>query len=96
MAYRLFYHPAVRNEDLPAINPGLHDRIRRAIEQRLTTEPAYYGEPLRHKLKGFWKLRVGDYRVIYRVAGQEVWVLTIGHRKEVYAGPLQRLHWRPS
>lgn len=95
MAYRLLYHPAVKEDDLPPINLKMRDRIRRAIEQRLATEPTYYGEPLRHKLKGYWKLRVGDYRVAYRMAGQEVWILTIGHRKEVYDVPAGRLHWSP-
>ena len=95
MAYRLFYHPAVLAEDFRIINRNLQLRITRAIEQRLATEPAYYGEPLRHHYKGYWKLRVGDYRVIYQMVGQEVWVYRIGHRKEVYAGLHSRFLWRP-
>ncbi len=34
-------------------------------------------------LKGYWKLRVGDYRVVFKVSGQEVWILGIINRKEV-------------
>jgi len=90
MPYRLSYLPAVFKDDWPRINPGDRNRIRRAIEQRLTSEPSYYGEPLRHHLKGFWKLRVGDYRVIYRIEGSQVWIIRIGHRKEVYLLPVQR------
>jgi mRNA interferase RelE/StbE len=32
------------------------------------------------------RLRVGDYRVIYRVNGQilEIYVIEIGHRREIY------------
>ncbi len=89
MPYRLSYLPAVLKDDWPRINPGDRDRIRRAIEQRLTSEPSYYGEPLRHRLKGFWKLRVGDYRVIYRIEGPQVWIIRIGHRKEVYVLPIR-------
>lgn len=95
MPYQLLYHPAIPEEDLPRINTNLRTRIQRAIEQRLTTEPSYYGEPLRYRLKGYWKLRVGDYRVIYRIAEQEIWIFKIGHRKEVYAGISSRLYWRP-
>lgn len=95
MAYQLLYHPSIRDEDIPSINAKLSERIRRAIEQRLLTEPSYYGQPLRHRLKGYWKLRVGDYRVIYQIVGLEVWVLAIGHRKEVYAVSPRRLFWRP-
>ena len=33
-----------------------------------------------------WRIRVGDYRVIYRIddAAQEVLVLDIGHRRDIY------------
>ncbi len=96
MLHRLLYHPDVSAVDLPSVNLNLARRILRAIEHRLTAEPAYYGEPLRHRLKGYWKLRVGDYRIIYRIVGQEVWIYRIGHRREVYAISFSRLSWRPS
>ncbi len=95
MAYRIVYHPAVLAEDISSINRNLQYRIKQAVEKRLITEPAYYGAPLRHQLKGFWKLRVGDYRVVYRIVGQEVWIVKIDHRKDVYALSPQRLLWRP-
>jgi mRNA interferase RelE/StbE len=41
-------------------------------------------EPLRKTLKGYWKQRVGDYRVVFRVDGEQVLVLGICHRNEVY------------
>lgn len=42
------------------------------------------GEQL--KSSQFWKLRVGDYRVIYEIdrASNRVIVLFVGHRKNVY------------
>ncbi len=46
--------------------------------------PQEFGEPLRRTLKGYWKLRVGDYRVIYKVIETTVLILRIGHRREVY------------
>ena len=95
MAYRVIYHPAVFQEDLPGIPHNLHIRIERAIQQRLTTEPTHYGESLRYRLKGYWKLRVGDYRVVYTIVGQEVWIYRIDHRKDVYVVSPQRFLWRP-
>jgi len=50
----------------------------------LTTAPHLYGEPLRKTLRGYWKLRVGDYRVVFKIVGEEVWILGIIHRKKVY------------
>jgi mRNA interferase RelE/StbE len=84
MPFTLHYHPAVRDEDLPLIDRKSKVRIRKAIEERLQTAPQDYGEPLRKSLKGYWKLRVGDYRVVFKVVESEVWILGIRHRKSVY------------
>ena len=84
MGYKLRYHPSVKNEDLPKLDKAIAARIRKAIETRLLAAPQEYGEPLRRTLKGYWKLRVGDYRVVFRVKGKEIFVLGIIHRKEVY------------
>lgn len=91
MPYHLAYHPEVCTKDIPSINQNLRDRISRAIETRLTTEPQRYGEPLRRTLKGYWKLRVGDYRVVFKVVKDEVWIFGIAHRREVYERVVRRL-----
>lgn len=91
MSYTVHYHPDVLTYDLPRINRNIHQRIRKAIEARLMVSPVLYGEPLRRALKGYRKLRVGDYRVIYEVCGEEIRVYAIGHRKEVYERIDQRL-----
>ena len=39
---------------------------------------------IRKTLKGFWKLRVGDYRVVFKVVKNDVWILGIIHRRDVY------------
>lgn len=43
-------------------------------------------EALSKELKGLYKLRVGDYRVIYEVLHEEQTVVihAIGHRREIY------------
>ncbi|MHB8154864.1 MAG: type II toxin-antitoxin system RelE family toxin, partial [Candidatus Omnitrophota bacterium] len=64
--YKVIYHPDIPKHDLFKIPQNIKEIIRRAIEGRLTQEPFVVGEPLRHSLKGHRKLRVGDYRVIYR------------------------------
>ena len=91
MPYELRYHPDVRAIDIPLLNETLKKRIKKAIEDRLMTAPHQYGEPLRKTLKGYWKLRVGDYRVVFKVVGQEVWVMGIINRKDVYDRILNRI-----
>jgi len=84
MAFTLCYHPAVRTEDLALIDRKTKDRIRKAIEERLRTAPHEYGEPLRKNLKGYWKLRVGGYRVVFRIVEFEVEILAIRNRRTIY------------
>jgi mRNA interferase RelE/StbE len=78
------YHPDVKEVDLPRINVKMRERIRRAIESRLMTAPQEYGLPLRKNLRGYWKLRVGDYRVVFKIEGEIVSILGIRHRKTIY------------
>ena len=91
MTFELRYHPDVRDVDIPKLNETLKKRIKRAIEERLSISPHQYGEPLRKTLKGYWKLRVGDYRVVYKVEGSEVWIFAIINRKDVYTKAIKRI-----
>ncbi|MDR4499044.1 MAG: type II toxin-antitoxin system RelE/ParE family toxin [Candidatus Scalindua sp.] len=83
MSIELRYHSDVRAVDIPLIDSRSKSRIKKAIEARLTTVPHQYGDPLRKTLKGYWKLRVGDYRVVFKIVGSEAWVLDIIHRRDV-------------
>lgn len=84
MPFELRYHSDVKDIDLLKLDEKMKNRIKKAIESRLTTAPHQYGEPLRKTLKGYWKLRVGDYRVVFKVVKDEVWIFGIIHRKDVY------------
>jgi mRNA interferase RelE/StbE len=41
-------------------------------------------EKLHHSFKGLYKLRVGDYRVIYSLADNVILIEAVRHRREVY------------
>jgi len=81
--FNVLYHPNVK-KDLAKINSKVGAQIKKAIENRLRKSPEQYGEPLRKTLKGYWKLRVGDYRIVFKINGNEIWILGIMHRKNVY------------
>ena len=66
-------------------------RIKKAIEERLMTDPVKYGKPLRKSLKSYWKLRVGDYRIVYNVKDNTVIIFGIINRKDVYKDIYARL-----
>lgn len=91
MAYELLYHPDVSKEDIRHIPANIRARIRKAVESRLLKDPILFGQPLRQSLKGHRKLRVGDWRVIYRVEHSKVLILKIGNRKDVYQEIFRRI-----
>lgn len=85
MKYKLEYLLSVIEEDIPNLSLPHRQRIKRAIEERLQTNPIEYGKPLQYTLKGCRRLRVGDYRIIYRIEEHNVvLVVKILHRKDVY------------
>lgn len=84
MAYQLLYHADVKKVDLPKIDAKNKTMVKRAIEERLATQPEVYGKPLQRTLKGYWKLRVGEYRVVFKMSQNDVLILGIIHRRKVY------------
>ncbi|MDO8446466.1 MAG: type II toxin-antitoxin system RelE/ParE family toxin [Deltaproteobacteria bacterium] len=82
-------------EDFKSIAKNDQQRIIRTIRKKLTTEPERYGKPLRGDLKGFWKLKVDNFRVVYSInKGEiEVYAIAVGFRRdeEVYKDAVKRL-----
>jgi mRNA interferase RelE/StbE len=93
LGYEVELRPEVVAEDLPEPSANIRARIIRAVESRLTTEPTRYGVRLRQSLGGLWKIRVGDYRIVYETEGKKVTVWAIRHRKDVYEAAERR--WLP-
>lgn len=88
--FQILYHPDVVRRDLPGLNRDVKDRLKTAIENRLTNAPQDYGKPLRGALRSVWSLRVGDYRVVYLIEGDKVRILQVAHRRDAYeAGILE-------
>ena len=72
-------------KDLSRLTPNIHERVIAAI-RALATNPR---PPGCRKLTGGtddWRIRVGDYRVVYEIADQirVVRVNRVRHRREVY------------
>jgi len=85
LTYRVEHLRSVIEDDIAALPKPAKRQVRRAIEAKLTTHPFELGRPLRYSLGGARRLRVGDYRVIYRIEPPDVvLVVKIGHRREVH------------
>jgi mRNA interferase RelE/StbE len=69
--------------DLKKIGMPETTRIMDKLETVLSKDPGR-GEPLKGKFKGMFKLKVGDYRVVYAKTKKGILILRIIHRKHVY------------
>ena len=83
--FSIIYHHLVVNKDISKISNEWKKKIRFAIEKRLTIHPDLYSKPLRRSLKNYRKLRVGDYRVIFKIEKTIIKILLIQHRSVVYS-----------
>jgi len=88
--YALTYH-ALAIEELKALDPSRQDEVFTALQSRLATNPEHYGKPLRYSLKGCRSLRVGDYRVVFKVEKRTLRILAVKHRSKGYGGIERRI-----
>lgn len=84
MKYAVQYSTLLNPKELDRFPKTNLRMIKKAIEEKLTTHPEVFGKPLRKSLSGFRSLRVGDYRVIFRIEGTTVRIYIIAHRSVVY------------
>ena len=77
LEFTIVYQLAVTQEDIPRITEAWRDKIKSAIEDKLVTHPDMYGKPLRRSLRGYRKLRVGDYRIVFRIDVARVKIFAI-------------------
>jgi mRNA interferase RelE/StbE len=84
--WRIQYADSVVRMDIPRLDHAAKQRIKKAIETKLTTDPLRFGKPLRHSLHHLRSFRVGDYRMLYHLDYEAmlVSVTSIGHRRGVY------------
>jgi mRNA-degrading endonuclease RelE of RelBE toxin-antitoxin system len=84
--YQIKYLEVVIRKHIPKLSTTAKKIVKSAIEQRLMVDPVGFGKPLRYSLNGHRRLRVGDYRVIYRIEADDktVLIVAIKHRKDIY------------
>jgi len=69
--------------DISKLEPEIKEKMGDALR-------SYGKDPLNHARKmidpslGNYRFRIGDYRVIFDIEGDEIIVLRVGHRKEIY------------
>ena len=75
-------------KELKKLGPQAAREILDFLDERITgtEDPRTIGKPLKGDLKGLWRYRVADYRLICSIRDQQlvVLVLKVGHRRDVY------------
>ena len=93
--WKIKIHRLVVEEDFRKISKRDRSTILKTIHKKLSIAPEKYGTQLRKELKGYWKIRISHYRVIYRIEKDiiSVLVLKVGMRRdeEVYKEMLSRI-----
>jgi mRNA interferase RelE/StbE len=82
LACRIEYKSSV-SHDLRRLDKNIAKRILKDLEGALTADPDV-GVPLSGQFNGLFKLRVGEYRIIYSKTVSGVLILRVGHRGTVY------------
>ena len=84
--YRIDFKPSAE-KSLTKLPTGLQKRIVRAVEL-LAENPRPHGVVKMEGDENLWRIRVGDFRVVYEIHDSVllVMVLRVGHRREVYRG----------
>jgi len=82
LVYRIVYKKSVQR-DLNKLGKTQASHVLDQIEKDLVVHPDSF-PTLKGQFAGLRKYRIGDYRVIYAILDDDVVILRIGHRREVY------------
>lgn len=87
MVWQIEFFPAAAKE-LRKLDRTIAARIIRTLEERIAPldDPRTIGSALVGEHAGFWRWRIGDYRVVARIEDERVTVLVVRvvHRRGVY------------
>jgi len=82
LKFRLVYtHRAIK--DIEKLDPATRHRIDKAL-LRFAEDPLVHAEKLIDPRLGTYRFRVGAYRVVFDLEGNDLVVLRVGHRREIY------------
>ena len=84
MTYQIDFAPAAVRQ-LRKLDPSARRRVQAAIEL-LSTDPRPGGARKLVGGEGEWRVRTGDYRIVYEIYDDKLVVLVValGHRRGIY------------
>lgn len=70
-------------DDLKKLDLVVKKRIKKQLEG-LVKDPKSQSKKLRNSKVGNYRLRIGNYRVVFDIDKDKIVILRIGHRREIY------------
>jgi len=80
--YNLIYTRRAER-DIRKLEPNTKERIGKTL-LRYAEDPLRFAEKLSDPILGEYRFRIGDYRIIFDIEADEIVVLRVGHRREIY------------
>jgi mRNA interferase RelE/StbE len=84
MKYELVYTGRAI-KDIQKLDANIKERVGRTL-LRYKDSPLLYAEKLTESQLGTYRFRIGDYRVVFDIEDNDIVVLRVGHRREIYKG----------
>lgn len=72
-------------KDIEKLDKQIQIQIFEGID-KLAANPFIIGSPLTGRLKGLWKFRMTEYRIVYEPQAEKliIHIVRVGHRKDIY------------
>lgn len=67
---------------------NIQQNIVKAIDEKLLVNPDFYLSRLSGHMGSFYRFRVGNYRLLCLRRDEEIFVMALGHRKDIYKSML--------
>jgi mRNA interferase RelE/StbE len=82
MSFNLVYTRRAE-KDIKKLDSSIKSNIGKSL-LKLQDNPLHYSEKLSNPELGTYKYRIGDYRVVFDIEDNDVVILRVGHRREIY------------
>jgi mRNA interferase RelE/StbE len=84
--------PAEVRDIIRRLHPELKRKVRAALTDLL--EDPGSGKALKEELEGYWSLRVGRIRIVYRPLVEVIEIVAIGPRENIYQEVARQIRTR--
>ncbi len=89
--FKILLKEKVITKDIPRLSKSNKEKISKIINEKLAVSPELFSKPLRYSFKGHRSIRIGDYRIVFKIKDNECHILKIGHRRDIYKNLFNRL-----